>query len=175
MAFPCKAEVATAQERNFKVKSFNGNPIIVHEVRNLQKAEHWFRDLEIEVKNISDQPVYFIHLVILFPDIPPPPGGPGDAKVGWGLTYGRPELGSLWRLPNSEDVALKPGETYVFTIMEGYATGLEYMKQQMNLPVAATDNIVIQFDTISFGDGTGYTASGLHGKRGFRRVISKDP
>lgn len=167
---------APAQERKYEVKTFKGLPVTVNEVRNLQKTEDWFRDLEIVVKNISDQPIYFISLSILFPDIPPPANMPENSKTGFSLKYGRPELGTLWNLARPEDVPIKPGETYTFTIPEGYVTGLENMKQTWYMPPGATNKIVIRFNAISFGDGTGFTGSGVGGKRdyrGKRPLISK--
>jgi hypothetical protein len=41
------------EERKLNVHAFNGMPLKVKEVRNLQKEEDWFRDLEIEVKNMA--------------------------------------------------------------------------------------------------------------------------
>lgn len=156
-----------AQERKIEVKTFKGLPLAVHEVRNLQKGEDWFRDLEIEVKNISDQPIYFISISIQFPDIPPPDNSE-DSRTGFSLEYGRLELGGLWRLARPDDVPIKPGETYVFTIPEGYATGFEQMKKSWYMPSGATNRLILWFSTISFGDGTGFTAKGIGGKRDYR-------
>src|SRR5437764_10501428 len=66
------------EERKLNVHTFNRMPLKVKEVRNLQKEEDWFRDLEIEVKNISDKPIYFIYLIIKFPDIEATLGGKAD-------------------------------------------------------------------------------------------------
>lgn len=159
---------SSAQERKYTVKTFKDMPVEVHEVRNLQ-SENWFRDLEIEVKNISDKPIYFIALAIEFPDIPagpPPTDRPySRSATGFNLKYGRPELGDVKMLATSEDIAIKPGETYVFTIPEGRVLGLENMTRRMNLPPEATNNIAFRFLTISFGDGTGFEGSGPGGKR----------
>ena len=43
-------------------------PLVVTEVRNLQ-SETWHKDLEIEVKNISDKPIYSILAFLAFDDI----------------------------------------------------------------------------------------------------------
>lgn len=160
---------APAQERKYEARTFKNTPLIVHEVRNLQKAEHWFRDLEIEVKNISKKPVYFIALGVRFPKIPPSPDMPPEnTEVGFTLLYGRPELGRLTNLAGPEDRPIKPGETYIFTIPEGYVEGLKFMEQTQSLPPEATSKIVLHFDTISFGDGTGFVGGGTGGLRDFR-------
>lgn len=158
----------TSQERRYEVKSFRNMPIAVKEIRNLQKAEDWLHDMEIVVKNISDKPIYYINLTILFPDIPPPAGSQENSKTGFTLAYGRPELGLIWNLAGPEDVAIKPGETYVFTIPEYYVTGFEYMKKDQNIRPEQTNNIKIRVNTISFGDGTGFTGGGTGGLRNWR-------
>jgi hypothetical protein len=47
-------------ERKLTAKTFKEMPLAIHRVRNLEKAQDWFRDLQIEVKNVSDKPIYFI-------------------------------------------------------------------------------------------------------------------
>ncbi|MGB7923010.1 MAG: hypothetical protein WCF57_07175 [Pyrinomonadaceae bacterium] len=165
--FTSKAQTLN-RERKFEVILFRNLPVEVKEIKNLQKAEHWFRDMGVVVKNISDKPIYFIHLVVIFPDILPPAGAPGNSAVGFSLTYGRLELGLLWNLANPQDVAIKPGESHLFTIPEGYATGFEHMKKTWGFSPEQTNKIKIQFNTISFGDGTGFEGAGRGGLRDWR-------
>ena len=159
---------STAQERKYEVRTFRNMPVAVHEVRNLQKGEDWLRDMEIVIKNISDKPIYYIRFNILFPDISPPVGSPENSKVGFTLTYGPSRLGLLWNLAGSEDIPIKPGESYAFTIPEGYATGFEHMKKIWSLQPEQTNKIKIRFQTISFGDGTGFEGGGTGGLRDYR-------
>ena len=152
-------------QRKIATKTFKDMPIVVSQVRNLEKEPHWFRDLQIEVKNISDKPIYFVAIGLEFPDIEAPsstsrPDGltPARTVIGFPLKFGRSELGDLSKRATPDDVALKPGESYVFTIPESRATGFERMKKRMNISVEATKNITIRIDAISFGDGTGFVA-----------------
>ncbi|HEV2708165.1 MAG TPA: hypothetical protein VGV59_19775 [Pyrinomonadaceae bacterium] len=161
------------KEREIKTRTFHGMPLKVKEIRNLQKEEDWFRDLEIEVENISDKPIYFISLIIEFPDIeaPPPQVGPNGITpsrsiTGFGIRFGSRRLIDVKNLATPDDIFLKPGETYVFKIPESRVQGLESMKRARNLPPQALNKIDIEFNTISFGDGTGYIA-------GQRRVYPK--
>ena len=163
-----------SQGRKYQVKGFKDMPVEIRDVRNLQKAEHWFRDLEIEVKNISDKPIYFMALTIEFPDIPVPADAPEGSKTGYPLRYGNVELGDLSKLAGPKDVPIKSGETYVFKIPSGFAVGLENMKKRMNLQPEATNKIDIQVEAISFGDGTGFEGSGLGGLKDYRNKTSSD-
>ena len=173
-----KFKVGLAQstvERKVNTRAFKNMPLAIKEVRNLQKKEDWFRDLEIEVKNVSDKPIYFISLIIEFPDIPAPPPTtredgttPSRSTTGFGLTYGSKRLMDVSQNAIPDDVSLKPGETYVFKIPDSRVKGLEHMKKEKNLSSEATNTINLEFDIISFGDGTGYIA-------GQKRLYAKQP
>lgn len=150
--------------RELRARSFDRMPLKVKEVRNLQKGEEeWFRDLEIEVENISDKPIYFISLTVEFPDIPAAPpqtredgSTPSRSTTGFWLSFGARRLGDVSKLATPDDISLKPGETYVFKIPEGWVKGFEHMKREKNLPPGATNKMDMEFSIISFGDGTGY-------------------
>lgn len=149
-------------ERKVKIREFKDAPVVITEVRNLQQEENWFRDLEIEVKNVSDKPVYYILLVIEFPDIPaPPPERRADGSMplrtftGNFLDYGDTRLANLTELATEKDKPLNPGATYVFRVPEPQVKGLDYMLREKNLPPQAADRIELELNTISFGDGSG--------------------
>ena len=55
------------EKRTFKTRDFKDMPLAIPEVRNLQ-SETWYKDLEIEVKNISAKPIYSILAYLQFPD-----------------------------------------------------------------------------------------------------------
>lgn len=152
------------EERKVNVRTYNRTPVLVKEIRNLNKKETWYRDLEIEVKNISKQPIYYISLGLEFPNIPPTtspqPGLDGNmptkVTTGFSVKYGDLRLTDVRVLAEPDDVPIKPGESHVFTIPEAYVKGIESMNNMGNLPPDAWNQIELSFDIISFGDGTGY-------------------
>jgi hypothetical protein len=156
------ASTQSGRERKFAVHTFTRMPLRVKEVRNLQKEEDWFRDLEIEIQNISKNPIYFISMTIEFPDIKLPAevtreGNTGmRTEVGFRLTYGAQRLSDVREVAAPGDAYLKPGETYVFKMPTSRVQGLASMLRTYDLAPEATDKIYILFDTISLGDGTGY-------------------
>lgn len=150
-------------ERKIKVRTFTRMPLEVKEIRNLQKEGNWLRDLEIEVKNISRQPIYFISLTLDFPDVPMPTPTPHpetgyipEAVMGFSVYYGELRLKNVEQLAGSDDIPLKPGETYVFKIPEAWVMGYESMNRTWNLPTEAWNSVDLYFNIISLGDGTGY-------------------
>lgn len=155
------------EERKVNVRTYNRMPVTVKEIRNLNKKDDWFRDLEIEVKNISRQPIYFISLGLEFPNIPaftppqPKEDGSMPTKVttGFGISYGHSRLSDVRVLAGPDDIPIKPGESHVFRIPEGWVQGFEWMNKNWYLSPEAWKQIELSFDIISFGDGTGFLGS----------------
>jgi hypothetical protein len=152
-------------DRKLTLKQFEGMLVEIREVRNLNKGDDWFRDLEIEVENVSDKPIYFISLELLFPDIPaapPPPRADGivyaSSHTGFALRFGDHRLVDISELPAPEDTPLLPGQTHVFRIPEERVAGLESMKQRMGFSDAAVKHLELSLSVVNFGDGTGFLA-----------------
>lgn len=118
-------------------------------VKNLN-SQTWVHDLEVEVTNTSDKPIYFLGFYLTLPGIK----GLLGNTVGFSLTYGRAELMDFWGPLKSDDVPIKPGEKYVFKIPEGSANGWDYLREKEGRPEPT--NLKLVFQELNFGDGTGY-------------------
>lgn len=141
---------AATQERNLKLKTFKDAPVVINKVRNLN-SNSWHKDLEIEVKNISDKPIYFMLAYLIFEDEKRP-----DGESGIPLMYGDPKRnGRIDKFTHLEDEHLKPGESYVFTIPELYKKGFKAKHEKFP---ERTKNLKLEFAIINFGDGTGFEA-----------------
>jgi hypothetical protein len=150
---------SVTQERNLKLKTFKGMPVVVHKVRNLGSGG-WHKDLEIEVKNISNKPIYFMLAYLIFPDQPVP----GDGQAGIRLMYGDSKRnGLIDKAAHPEDEHLEPGETYVFTIPEIDRKGLEVRDKKFP---ERNKKIELKFAMINFGDRTGFEAGSFIDLRG---------
>jgi hypothetical protein len=138
-----------AQERKLKLKEFKDAPIVIHKVKNLH-SNSWHKDLEIEIKNVSDKPIYFMLAYLIFPDQPVP----ADGRAGVRLVYGDPKKnGLIDNYANPEDEHIAPGETYVFTIPEIDRKGIAVRDKKFP---ERNKNLVLEFQIINFGDGTGF-------------------
>jgi hypothetical protein len=142
--------------------------------------EHWLRDLEIEVKNTGNKPIYFLVLVL---DLPETKDRDGNL-IGWDLHYGRTDLISITAPLKPEDIPIRPGETYVFTVAERFVKGFERIVREDGVVQPKKVRAIFQF--VNFGDGTGFSGTGNplpHPKRaantgsyaGPKRDSSKDP
>lgn len=142
--------------RQYSLMPFHSHdaPLEIRRVRNLQ-TEHFVRDLEIEVKNVSPKPIYYIRLGMFFPDVKM-----NGKTYGFALRYGRLDLVDVDQFAGADDKPLQPGETYVFKVPDGLWDGFENYLSQNDVPAASVQTLKFRFDTINFGDGTGFVAGG---------------
>jgi hypothetical protein len=122
-------------------------------VKNFNSTK-WAHDLEVEVTNTSNKPIYFLDFHIILPDIKSSAG----PNVGFPLRYGRIEFVNFTTPVEPDDVPIKPGATHIFKISANSATGLDYLRAKENRPEPKTIQLI--FQVLNFGDGTGYTDAG---------------
>ena len=117
--------------------------------------KNWFRDLEIEITNTSDKPIYFLSLNVEMPDVPP--DHPGAIKV-FPLSYGRGEFFDQNTKPIPEDIPIEPNATHTFVFDEVQRLGYEAFRTRKN----TTDPVKLEvsINHLSYGDGTGFTTLG---------------
>ena len=130
------------------------------------KNDRWVRELEIEVTNTGTKPIYFLFLTlrtnvspgigVLIEDVNPRRNG----LLGLDIQYGRPELGDIISKSGSDDIPIKPGETWVLAIHPGEVKGWELAIRDGAHPQPTKLQLI--FQAISFGDGTGLFGAGAH-------------
>jgi len=115
------------------------------------KNEKWLRELEFEITNTGEKPIYFLYITMCT-----------NVKVDNGLemvypiVYGRAELGDIVTKATSNDVPIQPGETQIFTI--GEAPYFEKGVRENRWPQST--KLTAKIQVLSFGDGTGYFGTG---------------
>ena len=162
------AQSTPSEERKFKKREYVGMPVRVRKVKNLQ-SETWHNDLEIEVENVSNKPIYFINAVLEFPDDRAPNGSSGIL-----FKFGNIENMDIRRIANTEDERLDPGEKVTLVVDNIYRKGL--LARQKKYP-HNFKKLEFWFGSISFGDGTGYEAGSfldLRKKNGFLQLRESD-
>lgn len=141
------AQQDTEPKRTYTIdeKTLPKDVLEIVEVRNLN-AENFPSMLEVEVKNVGEQPIYGILMVANFK----------GTITGMTLRFGRPALAIPTTTPNSEDKPLMPGEKGTLRVDAGIAKGTQAAIANGNLPVNQTLKVEFIFQLLSFGDGTGY-------------------
>lgn len=149
---PTAAEVATTEknERKLRVLRMQRMPVAVTAIRNFQ-SETWYKDLEIEVKNVSDKPIYFLIAQLTFPD-----DNSDRSKIALlSLKFGLPKYFDISVVGNSLHPHLKPGETCVLSLHDYY---WDILRQREKRFPERLKSFVMSFGRFSFGDKTGFTS-----------------
>lgn len=146
----------SSEERELEDKIPKHLPIKVKIKKEKEKAfkdlknDKWVRDLEIEITNTGDKPIYLLRFLLILPEITDETG----YNVGLILHYGKIHLGDLVSKAAPDDVPIKPGETHIFKVGEGQVLGWEsFARKHSNIQ---PKKVVLKFQMLSFGDGTGF-------------------
>lgn len=110
--------------------------------------ENWAHDFELEVTNTGDKPIYQFYLTLVL-DMKDSSGQYVDAPV----YYGRAELGDHRVRATPDDIPLKPGESCILKIHPGQLEAWDIIRRKEGRP--HPKHIKVEFDMLSFGDGTG--------------------
>jgi hypothetical protein len=114
------------------------------------KSKRWSHDLEIEVTNTSNKPVYYLSFMVVMQDVKSPEG---KEYIFW-VHYGRGQLNDFSTRLESTDIPLQPNESYVLKIDQVEADSWETTRSKLKKPQPSRVGLVFQM--LNFGDGTGY-------------------
>ena len=112
--------------------------------------DNWARDLELEVKNVGDKPIYSLYFQLHVP----------EAKIAngyqsFGIAYGRAALSKWEERPTPDDVPIKPGETIILKIEDTQLRGWDEARGAGLVP-GRIHGVRLVFQDLGFGDGTGF-------------------
>ena len=112
----------------------------------------WFRDIEIEITNTSDKPIYFLSLDVVMKDVLTDAG----VMMSFPIRYGRTDFYDHNTKPTREDIPIEPKATMTFSFEEDNKIGWEAWrrKHKRNDPL----KLEVWFHHLNFGDGTGFTS-----------------
>jgi hypothetical protein len=168
-------QTPAAQQRKTRIIKPPRVPLSISAVKNLEK-DNWLEDIEIEIKNDSNKPIYYLSISLHFPDLPRSTEADGISRdYGMLLSYGRGNLLQSGRFATASDLAIPPGRTYTFKINEAYRKGLLSYLSKNNLSISVIKNIDIRIGSISFGDGTGYVGGAPTSFQRTSKILSPPP
>lgn len=114
------------------------------------KSKRWSHDLEIEVTNTSNKPIYYLSFMVVMQGVKSPEG---KEYMFW-VHYGRAQLNDFSTRLESTDIPLQPNESYVLKIDQVEADSWETTRSKLKKPQPSKVGLVFQM--LNFGDGTGY-------------------
>jgi hypothetical protein len=148
--------------RNYADISSRSIPVGITSVRNLD-APDWIKDVEVEIENRSNRPIYYVRVTLSFPDVPKSTELDGIPRgLSTALAYGRKEFFAHPReLARPEDVPINPGEKAVLRLDQPRSEGLKHYLNRHDVPESATKRVFVRIEDVSFGDGSGYRSGSI--------------
>src|SRR5947209_12672513 len=153
---------AQSVEREIEDKIPKHLPIKVRIKKEKEKAfkdlsnDNWIGDVEFEVKNTGDKPIYFICFEVVLLDVTAPNG----TNIAFPFDYGRTELGSIGSKAEPDDIPIKPGETIILKAHKGNVRGWNAFVRDYGW--IQPKKLSLQFVVLTFGDGTGFIGPDGH-------------
>lgn len=150
---------AALQERVFENKIPAHIPIKIKIKKEKEKSfkdlknEKWLREFELEVTNTGDRPIYFLSIT-MGTNVKVETG----LEMAYPLWYGRAQLGDIVTKATSDDVPISPGETIILQV--GEVPLWEQGVREGRWPEST--KFTADFQSLSFGDGTGYFGTKLY-------------
>jgi hypothetical protein len=147
------AQTPAKEERAVEDRVAKHLPVKV-KVKNEQslkdlKNKKWARELEIEIKNTGDKPIYYVYVVIVMRDVLVE-GYPLSMRTA----YGRKELGLPDTTAEPGDVPIQPGETIALKLPEDQVSAYEQSRDEKARP--DPKKLDIEILMVNFGDGTSF-------------------
>jgi hypothetical protein len=121
-------------------------------------------DLELEITNTGQKPIYEVSILLIVPDNTDPNG----LETGYDLRYGRIELVSLTEPLRPDDVPIRPGESAVIKLPEIHIKNWKKGRTKGNKVNPKKLSLWVQ--GLNFGDGTGFGPWGTQS-----RMIRSNP
>lgn len=110
------------------------------------KNKKWARELEVEVKNTGDKPVYYVHVQIVMPEIVINGG-----ELVMMMAYGRKELAFPDTLVEDGDIPILPGETVTLKIPDGQSKAFEVLRDEDKI-YSDPKKVEIEVNAVNLGD-----------------------
>lgn len=150
------SRLAAAQGRTCEVLEHDvpKGTIEIRSIENLQSSG-FPRAFAVELKNISNKPIYYIEAVALFPDTKSFLGRP----LGIKLTYGPGRLVDNTKRAQSGDNPIAPQRIFTITTNPAQEGALQGTVSRGDFPMSATNKVILGIQVINFGDGTGFIGS----------------
>jgi archaellum component FlaF (FlaF/FlaG flagellin family) len=144
------AQSPAKEEREVKDRVAKHLPVKL-KVKNEQslkdlKNKKWARELEVEVKNTGDKPIYYVHVEIVMPEIVINGG-----ELVLMMAYGRKELAYPDAPIKDSDIPILPGETVTLKVPEGTLKAFEEFRDEDKV-YSDPKKVEIEVNAVNLGD-----------------------
>ena len=132
-------------------------PVRVSAVRNVDSVD-WLKDMEVEIENKSNRPIYYVRIVLMFPDVPETTELDGIPRgLSATLRYGRMDFAlHPGEIAKPEDLPIRPGEKALLKLEPEKCESLRRYLSRHSVRDSMIKQLRFRIRDISFGDGSGY-------------------
>lgn len=151
------------QERTIEKQSFSNEPVkitvvktkkgVVNPGEKFKDKTEWFKGLKVIVENVSDKPVTYIRVGILFSR---PKGGAQDYPYGEPLEYGVNPFSPEGSEKSNQARAIAPGKSIELVMPDVAYSYTKAILKELKFP-ESIKRIEIAVETVGFEDGTAWS------------------
>lgn len=126
------------------------------------EKENWWHHLEIKVTNTGKRPIYYLSMVLWLDATYPETGDPASGKQ-MAISFKFGDVERFFSSTNGEiakpsDDAIRPGDSFTFTVPENYVIGYDLRKKLKAFNEPRTGELTHGWT--NFGDGSGFLPGG---------------
>jgi hypothetical protein len=160
------------EERTIEKQSFSNEPVRITVAKTrkgvfkpgdkFNDEIDWFKGLKVMVENVSDKPVTYIRVGIVFPrqqDREVTQEIPYGESIGYGVDPFSPEGSET----SNQAKAIAPGKSIELAMPDEFFNGTKAVLKELKFP-ASIKRIVLTVETVGFEDGTAWSG-GQHWRR----------
>ena len=158
----------TPRTMNIPKESFPKGVFEITKVNNLQAAD-FPRNFQLEIKNTSQKPIYYLEIDLVLPESRAYFPSPLILR----MFFGSRSLINQDTYASPDDPCLKPNETLV---LEPYGKTAEYLYKHLvdrGLQEIVTGKILLAPQMVNFGDGTCYINSRMYKAEKTKLILLK--
>ncbi|MDT4895696.1 MAG: hypothetical protein QOH25_773 [Acidobacteriota bacterium] len=157
------------QERIIEKQSFSNEPVKITAVKTKKGAvkvgekfndeSDWFKGLKVIVENVSDKPVTYIRVGLLFPR-PNNNGTTQEYPYGESLDYGVDPFSPEGSEISNQAKAIAPGKSIELVMPDEVYSGTKALLKELEFP-ESIKRIELTVETVGFEDGTAWSGGQL--------------
>jgi hypothetical protein len=115
--------------------------------------KNWVHDLQVEITNTSNKPIYFVSLWVVLDVV-----NRDGIHLVFPIQYGRPEFMASETRPTKDDKPIQPNETVMLDVPESVVRSWD-----VNIAAGTTGQprkLEFKLVHLNFGDGSGFDGAG---------------
>lgn len=156
---PLAAFPAASRPPQGRVDASPNDPVSIDSAR-LKRGDKLLGSLVLRVRNISDEPIYYVSLMVSMPEAPVAPGVPSAFQ----LSYGRSGLIGGRELPAASDRPIMPGEVVQLAVPAKQRRDAQSYYRARREKIPRIGFFIVRVQHVTFGGHKAYIANQFYNR-----------